>query len=81
MYVFVSLPLGSYTVDDKHENPDWWSKKDGLIPYGDPRNELGVAWIPIVNDDCGARVGSAPPAWERTSGGTISTSTITTSRR
>jgi hypothetical protein len=44
-------PVGRFTVADKHENPDWWSKKDGLIPYGDPRNELGAAWIPIVNDE------------------------------
>jgi hypothetical protein len=44
-------PRGRFTVDDKHENPDWWSKKDGLIPYGDPRNELGSAWIPIVNEE------------------------------
>jgi lipoprotein-anchoring transpeptidase ErfK/SrfK len=43
-------PVGVFTVEAKHENPDWHSK-NGVIPFGDPRNELGVAWIPIVNDE------------------------------
>ncbi len=39
---------GAYEVGAKHQNPDWWSPS-GKIPYGDPRNELGEAWIPIAN--------------------------------
>jgi lipoprotein-anchoring transpeptidase ErfK/SrfK len=39
---------GVYEVDKKHLNPDWWSP-NGLVKYGDPRNELGDAWIPIGN--------------------------------
>jgi lipoprotein-anchoring transpeptidase ErfK/SrfK len=43
-------PRGWFTVEPKHENPDWHSK-DGVIRFGDPRNELGDAWIPIVNEE------------------------------
>jgi lipoprotein-anchoring transpeptidase ErfK/SrfK len=45
-----ATPRGEFTVREKHENPDWWSPQ-GLVPYGDPRNELGAVWIPIVNDE------------------------------
>jgi lipoprotein-anchoring transpeptidase ErfK/SrfK len=47
-------PVGTYEVTDKFRNPTWdvppeiW--KPGMprrIHYGDPRNELGDAWIPI----------------------------------
>jgi lipoprotein-anchoring transpeptidase ErfK/SrfK len=43
-------PVGDFTMGaQRHENPDWWH--DGkVIPYGDPRNELGSAWMPIEND-------------------------------
>lgn len=37
---------GVYEVKDKYLNPDWHSPH-GVIPYGDPKNELGDAWIPI----------------------------------
>jgi hypothetical protein len=39
---------GTYVVGAKHLNPDWWSPT-GLIRFGDPRNELGDAWIPIAS--------------------------------
>jgi lipoprotein-anchoring transpeptidase ErfK/SrfK len=47
-------PTGTFEVVDKFRNPTWdvppeiW--KAGMprkVPYGDPRNELGDAWIPI----------------------------------
>ena len=45
---------GVYEVKDKYLNPDWHVPPELLqpgqprvIPYGDPRNELGDAWIPI----------------------------------
>lgn len=51
-------PPGSYVVTDKYLNPDWHVPPELLgpndrrvIPYGDPRNELGDAWIPISSPD------------------------------
>ena len=41
---------GTYEVKDKYLNPDWHSPT-GLIPYGDPKNELGDAWIPISSPE------------------------------
>jgi lipoprotein-anchoring transpeptidase ErfK/SrfK len=45
---------GSYEVKDKYLNPDWHvppelqpSVGKAVVPYGDSRNELGDAWIPI----------------------------------
>lgn len=45
---------GVYEVKDKYLNPDWHVPPELLrpgdarvVPYGDPRNELGDAWIPI----------------------------------
>lgn len=43
-------PPGTYEVKDKYLNPDWHSP-NGVIPYGDPRNELGDAWIPISSPE------------------------------
>lgn len=47
-------PPGVYEIKDKYLNPDWHVPPELLqpgqprvIPYGDPRNELGDAWIPI----------------------------------
>jgi len=39
---------GVYEVKDRYLNPDWHSPT-GVIAYGDPRNELGDAWIPIAS--------------------------------
>ena len=41
---------GTYEVKDKYLNPDWHSPT-GVIPYGDARNELGDAWIPISSPE------------------------------
>jgi hypothetical protein len=43
-------PPGTYTVGDKQENPDWYVPQGGLIRAGDPRNELGSAWINLLLD-------------------------------
>ncbi len=49
---------GVYEVKDKYLNPDWHVPPElavpgqpRVIPYGDPRNELGDAWIPISSTD------------------------------
>lgn len=48
-------PRGVYTVGDKQENPDWYAPQGGVIRAGDPRNELGSAWINLLLD--GGRTG------------------------
>ncbi|MFV1958329.1 MAG: L,D-transpeptidase [Planctomycetota bacterium] len=43
-------PAGVFTLGKKRqENPPWWSPQ-GKIPFGDPRNELGAAWIGIRSE-------------------------------
>jgi hypothetical protein len=49
---------GVYEVKDKYLNPDWHVPpelqkpgEDRVIRYGDPRNELGDAWIPISSPE------------------------------
>jgi len=43
-------PLGTFKVHSRARNPDWHPAGRKPIPYGDPRNELGSAWIAIVNE-------------------------------
>jgi len=43
---FESTPMGEYTIVDKVENPTWYSK-DGVFPFGDPRNVLGTRWMSL----------------------------------
>lgn len=46
-------PVGTFAVYRKQQNPDWTATIEGrkvVIPYGDPRNELGDAWIHLRND-------------------------------
>lgn len=43
-------PTGVFRVVKKHENPPWYPPQGGIIPAGDPRNELGSVWIHIGND-------------------------------
>jgi hypothetical protein len=42
-------PTGLFHVHSRARNPDWWQPGGKRIPYGDPRNELGSAWIAIVS--------------------------------
>lgn len=45
-------PTGEFVVLGRQLNPDWTNPKTGkVIPYGDPRNELGDAWMAIENDE------------------------------
>ncbi len=48
-------PPGVYKIGPKIMNPDWdrRSKGEGIIPYGDPRNQLGVCWMTLVPVDAG----------------------------
>lgn len=43
-------PTGLFRVVKKHENPPWYPPQGGIIPAGDPRNELGSVWIHIANE-------------------------------
>ena len=44
-------PRGTFTLGVKRQlNPDWDSPQLGRINYGDPRNELGDAWMGIRSD-------------------------------
>lgn len=41
---FESTPVGEYKIVDKVENPTWYSR-EGVFPFGDPRNVLGTRWL------------------------------------
>ncbi len=44
-------PRGAFHVGKKRQrNPDWYPPNRAMVPYGDPRNELGAAWIGIESD-------------------------------
>ena len=45
--------LGHYTVGSKSKNPTWYKPGGRAIPPGDPENELGTRWIPLVPADEG----------------------------
>lgn len=40
-------PMGTFYVHSKQKNPDWWAPGGKLIRAGDPKNELGRAWIAL----------------------------------
>jgi hypothetical protein len=40
-------PLGTFTVHSREKNPDWWPSGGKRVPFGDPKNELGSAWIAL----------------------------------
>lgn len=40
--------LGSYTIGNKQKDPVWHKPGEPPIPAGDPRNELGTRWMPLV---------------------------------
>jgi len=44
-------PLGTFSVHSREKNPDWWQPGGKPIPFGDPRNALGSAWIAIESDE------------------------------
>lgn len=41
---FGSTPIGTFKIVNKHLKPVWYSK-DGVYPYGHPKNILGICWI------------------------------------
>lgn len=40
--------LGRYTIGNKQKDPTWFKPGAGPIPAGDPENELGTRWMPLV---------------------------------
>lgn len=40
--------LGAYKIGNKQKDPAWFKPGEGEIPPGDPRNELGTRWMPLV---------------------------------
>lgn len=40
--------LGSYKIGNKEKNPIWHKPGAGPIPPGDPTNELGTRWMPLI---------------------------------
>jgi lipoprotein-anchoring transpeptidase ErfK/SrfK len=40
--------LGKYTIGNKQQDPIWHKPGAGPIPAGDPENELGTRWMPLV---------------------------------
>jgi lipoprotein-anchoring transpeptidase ErfK/SrfK len=44
-------PTGRFTVLDRQFNPPWTAPDGRVLPYGHADNELGDAWISIVNDE------------------------------
>ncbi len=45
--------LGTYKIGNKQKNPTWFKPGEGAIPAGDPRNELGTRWMPLVPSEPG----------------------------
>lgn len=43
-----STPVGKYRIGNKEKNPTWFKPGEGPIAPGDPRNELGTRWMPMV---------------------------------
>lgn len=40
--------LGKYTIGNKQKDPTWHKPGSTPIPPGDPANELGTRWMPLV---------------------------------
>ena len=40
--------LGKYTIGNKQKDPTWFKPGAGPVTSGDPMNELGTRWMPIV---------------------------------
>ena len=45
--------LGKYAIGNKQQNPVWHKPGAGAIEAGDPTNELGTRWMPMVPADEG----------------------------
>jgi len=40
--------LGRYTIGNKQKDPTWFRPGGSPVPPGDPENELGTRWMPLV---------------------------------
>lgn len=40
--------LGKYTIGSKQKDPTWFRPNGPAVPPGDPENELGTRWMPMV---------------------------------
>lgn len=45
--------LGKYKIGNKEKNPVWHKPGSTPIPSGDPENELGTRWLPMVPEEEG----------------------------
>lgn len=45
--------LGRYRIGNKEKDPTWHKPGFGPIPPGDPRNELGTRWMPLIPEEEG----------------------------
>lgn len=70
-----ATPVGEFVISEKIKNPTWWSR-NGPVPPGDPRNELGTRWMalnpltPGIGPDYGIH-GTIDPStvgWESSNG-------------
>lgn len=43
--------LGNYTIGNKQKDPVWHPQGRPPVPSGDPNNELGTRWMPLVPVD------------------------------
>lgn len=51
-------PTGEFVIYNRLQNPPWTQPSTGkVIPFGDPRNELGAVWIGIKNKEWGRGAG------------------------
>lgn len=45
--------LGKYTIGNKQKDPTWFKPGSAPIPAGDPANELGTRWMPLMPQEEG----------------------------
>ncbi len=45
--------IGKYTIGNKQKDPTWFKPGGGPVAAGDPMNELGTRWMPLVPSDAG----------------------------
>lgn len=45
--------LGKYTIGNKQKDPTWFKPGSAPIPAGDPTNELGTRWMPLMPQEEG----------------------------
>ena len=43
--------LGRYRIGNKEKDPTWFKPGSDPIPPGDPLNELGTRWMPMIPDE------------------------------